>query len=138
LKSFIIAKTKVILTFFFHLFQSCPRGFTGERCSLVDVEEQAKISERSTLRSIIYGFTVTMAVCLLALTGYYLYQNDHLRRIPVLNRFFNKNGSNYSPSSQRAGGNGNGSTSFFRTNFNFNKLDDEQIITQNEHTQDEL
>lgn len=37
-------------------------------------------------------------------------------------------------SNRTAGGPG----SFFRTNFSFNKLEDEQIITQNEHVTDSV
>ena len=101
-------------------------GTGGERCSKITKNLNDENGNRKTWRSIIYAFTLTMAICLLAIGIYYTLQRGCLRNVKILDRF--KSGTGHSPSS--------GSQSFFRTNFTFNKLEDEQVITQNEHVTD--
>lgn len=109
----------------------CQDSFTGSRCSLLKEKTTSQSKGRSTFRSIIYAFTFTLAICLVSMGIYYLVQNGYFRNINMMNPLSKANvlGSN-----RTAGGAG----SFFRTNFSFNKLEDEQIITQNEHVTDSV
>jgi len=79
------------------------------------------VQPKGSFRTIIYAFTITMLVCLVAIGFYYAIQKDYFKEMSCL-RFLR----NHSTDVTR-------NMPFMNANFSFNKLDDEQIITQNEN-----
>ena len=74
------------------------------------------------MRSVLYGFTITLFICLSLIGVYYAIQKDYFRNTYFFIRSF-LNSNNSRPH-----------VPFARThnNFSFNKLEDEQGIIQNE------
>ena len=107
------------------MLQSCPDLFNGTRCQNQYSSVENKQVEKSTLRRVIYGFSITLLICLIAIGAYYTLLKDYWLTTYIRNFF-----SRFSFRSD--GSSTNRSVHFIRTNFNFNKLDDEQSITQNE------
>jgi hypothetical protein len=107
---------------------SCPDHYNGTRCEhfLEPVSSKNKQpgSSSSSWGGFFYGFSIVLLLCGLAMAGYVLISKGYLSNV---RDYF----------SRHSLGNGHGSASsrgmeFVRTNFNFNKLEDEQSITQNE------
>ena len=99
----------------FYLKNSCAEGFNGSRC---EKEMILKSKEKSSFRIVIYAFVVTITICLITIGVYYSLQKGYLNNFGRFNPFSSrKNISNLG-----------------RSGFSFNKLEDEQIIVQNDHT----
>ena len=126
-----------IFTFTYLIFNfykkktSCAENYNGTRCHNFMAPYSNKQTETSTLRHVIYGFTLTLLVCLLVIGVYYSIQKGFWKQANVAN-FVSRFNFRNSHSGGGGGSPGHRGMQFIRTNFNFNKLDDEQSITQNE------
>jgi hypothetical protein len=79
------------------------------------------VKAKGSFRTIIYAFTITLLICLGAIGVYYAIQKDIFKDVPCL-RFLRGHSTDVTRNMP-----------FMNANFSFNKLDDEQIITQNEN-----
>ena len=89
----------------------CVDGFNGVHCSYKQETSSILSIETNTLRIIIYGFTITLFVCLLSIGVYFLIQKGYL-----------KNATSTSSSSLSR------NRKFLSANFSFHKLDDEKSL----------
>ncbi len=99
------------------IFERCQAENSGTRCENKIKPVQAK----GSFRTIIYAFTITLLICLGAIGVYYAIQKEFFKDMPCL-RFLRSHSSDVTRNMP-----------FMNANFSFNKLDDEQIITQNEN-----
>lgn len=100
---------------------SCLETYNGTRCEHFITPAENKQTEKSAFRTVIYGFSITLLICLLSLGTYYMIQKGYLRNVSGFISRLRTEGS----SSIR-------NTPIISRGFNFNRLEDEQSITQNE------
>lgn len=95
---------------------SCFQGFNGTRCK-ESIENRPIYRTRSSLKFIIYALTITFLVCLFVVGCFYSLQKSNIREIPHLDHIRQ---STFLARNR------------FQKDFGFSKLEDEQIIIQND------
>ncbi|CAF0716839.1 unnamed protein product [Brachionus calyciflorus] len=108
---------------------NCLEGFNGTRCEF-EIVFNPIYQARSYLKFIIYSLALTLSICLIAIGCGYSFQNGNLKNV-YLRRNLHRNlprMPNIYPFGRK-----NHGTSLLKGDFSFNKLEDEEILVQNDH-----